>query len=153
MKRTRPVFLAIAFASVIATAQAKDAVRAEIRDDRFRAGSWEFESLAGAFFLFDRGGNERPTIDYALESVWLGIMLYEPCGPGILSGNVEVLGKLFGGPIFYGPGDVAAGFTVFLRYNFVQPGARFIPYFQAGAGGFTPTSRKEPRRETPLASR
>lgn len=123
----------------LATAHAGDDLRtlreATTTPDRFSRGSWELEDMVGAYFLFDRGGNERIPIDFALNSTRLGIMVYSPTGPGILRGNLEVLGELFGGSIFHGPGDVVAGFTVFFRYNFVQPGARIVPYFQAGAGG------------------
>lgn len=102
---------------------------------RFARHNWEIETLGGAFFLFDRGGNERPSIDYALSSTRLSVMLYDPCGPGALRGNVELLGELFAGPIFYGPGNFATGVTLFVRYNFIQPDARVVPYFQAGGGG------------------
>lgn len=124
----------------LASAQAGDDLRSLSRadatpKDRFSGGSWEMENLVGAYFLFDRGGNERVTVDYALNNLRLGIMGYDPAGPGFLRGNVEFIGELFGGPIFNGPGSVAAGFTLLFRYNFVQPGARLVPYFQAGAGG------------------
>lgn len=102
--------------------------------DRFRGGAWEFEDFFGSYYLFDRGGNERVSIDYALNSARVGLMLWRPMGPGIFRGNVEMLGEVFGGPIFHGPGDVALGGTLLFRYNFVQPGARLIPYVQGGAG-------------------
>src|SRR5205814_145740 len=52
--------------------------------------------------------------------------------------------EIFVGPIFQGPGDVLAGSTIFLRYNFVQPRARIIPYLQIGAGlVYTDVSEKE----------
>ncbi len=123
----------------LASAQAGDDLRtlreASTAPDRFSHGSWELEDVVGAYFLFDRGGNERIPVDFVLNSTRVGIMVYDPCGPGILRGNLEVLGELFGGAVFHGPGDVATGFTVFFRYNFIQPGARIVPYFQAGAGG------------------
>jgi hypothetical protein len=97
--------------------------------------TWALENLVGTFFLFDRGGNARVTVDYALYTLRAGVMLYDPSGSGILRGNTEVLGEVFAGPIFQGPGSVATGLTLFLRYNFVQPGARLVPYFQVGGGG------------------
>ena len=90
--------------------------------------------MVGAFFLFDRGGNERPSVDYILNSARVGYMVTNPFFSGIPRGNIELLGEVFGGPIIYGPGDVAAGFTVAARYNFVQPGWRVVPYLQAGVG-------------------
>jgi hypothetical protein len=122
----------------VATATAGTEIRSTRESaprDRFSGGSWEWENLAGAYFLFDRGGNERVAVDYALYTSRLGIMIYRPYGSGILRGNTEFVTELFGGPIFQGPGDIAVGFTCFFCYNFVQPDARIVPYFQAGAGG------------------
>ena len=102
--------------------------------DQFSRGSREFEDLVGAFFLFDRGGNQRATIDYLINSARYGAMLYSPKGPGIFRGNVQALGEFFAGGIFNGPGTAVVGVTGFLRYNFVQPGARIVPYFQGGGG-------------------
>lgn len=101
----------------------------------FSKGALEFEDVSGAFFFFDVAQNNRPAIDYALNSLRLGVMLYDPQGPGLLAGNVELMGEVFGGGIFDGPGDVLAGATLIFRYNFVQPQARIIPYLQVGGGG------------------
>jgi hypothetical protein len=113
-------------------------------DNNFSKGSKEFQNVAGAFFFFDRGGNNRPSIDLAVDSLRLGIMLGNARGTNLLAGNFELLGEVFAGPIFEGPGDVTAGATLFIRYNFVQPRARVIPYLQIGAGGvYTNISEKE----------
>lgn len=131
------VLLVLASLLAAFTARAGDLTRVETREthDRFAAGSWEMEDLVGAYFLFDRGGNERVSIDYAVNSTRLGIMIYNPKGSGFLRGNLEFLGEVFGGPVFQGPGDVVAGLTFIFRYNFIQPNARIVPYFQAGGGG------------------
>lgn len=101
----------------------------------FAKGALEFQDVSGAYFFFDSAQNNRPAIDYAANSLRLGIMLYDPKGPGLLAGNFEILGEIFGGGIFNGPGDVLAGSTLIFRYNFVQPEARIIPYLQVGGGG------------------
>ncbi len=117
-------------------AKAQDAVpRGMGLHDRFAHCSWEFENMVGAFYLFDRGGNNRPSIDYVVDSARVGLMLYNPTGPGILRGNVELLGEVFGGGIFHGPGNYVTGMSIFFRYNFIQPNARIVPYYQAGGGG------------------
>ncbi|MGI8820730.1 MAG: acyloxyacyl hydrolase [Chthoniobacterales bacterium] len=103
-------------------------------DSRFNAGTWSLEDLVGTFFLFDRAGNTRPVMDIAINTVRLGYMVNNPALSGPLRGNVELLGEIFGGTIFNGPGDVIAGGTAFLRYNFVQPNARLVPYLQGGGG-------------------
>jgi len=113
-------------------------------DSNFAKGTKEFQNVAGAFFFFDRGGNNRPSVDLAVDSVRLGTMLSNPHGSNFLAGNFELLGEIFAGPIFEGPGDVTAGATLFIRYNFIQPRARIIPYLQIGGGGvYTDVSEKE----------
>jgi hypothetical protein len=62
-------------------------------------------------------------------------MLNDPWSLGLLSGNFELMGEVFGGPVVTGPGNVLAGASLVFRYNFVQPGARLIPYMQIAAGG------------------
>ncbi len=101
----------------------------------FAKGKFELQDVSGAFFFFDVAQNNRPAIDYAINSLRLGVMLYDPQGPGFLAGNFEIMGEIFAGGIFDGPGDVLAGSTLIFRYNFVQPQARVIPYLQVGGGG------------------
>lgn len=113
------------------------------RSDVFAKGGKEFQELTGAFYFFDRGGNDGATLDYAVESLRLGVMLSDPHSTGFFAGNSEFLAEVFGGPIFQGAGNVAAGATIFIRYNFIQPHSRVIPYFQIGGGGvYTDVSEK-----------
>jgi outer membrane protein W len=111
-------------------------------DDVFAKGSREFQNVTGAFFFFDTTQNRRPSVDYVLDSVRFGVMLNDPWRVGLLTGNVELLGEVFVGPVVEGPGSVLAGATLIWRYNFVQPRARLIPYVQAG-GGFVYTNIPE----------
>ena len=138
MNLKRAAIALLLSAIALTTAHAQDAVRprADFGDmeARFARGSWSIEDVVGAFFLFDRGGNERPVMDSAINSLRLGYMFNDPTFSGVLRGNVQVLVEAFGGPIFTGPGDVVAGVTLHLRYNFVQPNARVVPYLQGGAG-------------------
>ena len=117
---------------------AQDAVRTRAdfssMEGRFARGSWSIENVVGSYYLFDRGGNPRPVMDYALNSFRVGYMVHDPAFSGILRGNLQLLAELFGGVIFAGPGDIAAGGTLFVRYNFVQPEARVVPYLQGEAG-------------------
>ena len=115
-------------------------------DNPFARGSKEFQNVTGAFFFFDTTQNQRPAIDFAIDSVRLGIMLNDPQGPGFLTGNFELLGEAFAGAIFDGPGNVLAGSNLIFRYNFIQPRARIIPYLQIGAGFiYTDISESESR--------
>ncbi len=109
-------------------------VRQETQDV-FAKGGKEFQSVAGLFYFFDRGGNDGPSIDLAVASLRWGIMLSNPHGTGFFAGNYEFLAEVFAGGIFQGAGSVETGATLFLRYNFIQPQARVIPYMQIGGGG------------------
>jgi len=112
----------------------------------FAKGSKEFENVAGVFYFFDRGDNDGPSVDLAVESLRLGVMLSNPRGSGFFAGNYEFLGEVFAGPIFQGSGSVTAGATLFIRYNFIQPHARVIPYMQIGGGGiYTDISEHDSR--------
>jgi len=102
-----------------------------LRETPFDRGRHEFQAMAGTFFSVDHS----PDLDYAVGTLRLGWMLSSPRGDGVFRGNCEFLLEVFGGGIFEGPGDGLAGATVLLRYNFVQPDARFVPYLQIGAGG------------------
>jgi hypothetical protein len=127
------------------SAAAKAVVREEAADP-FAKGAHEFQSVAGVFYFFDRGANDGPSIDLAVESLRLGVMLSNPHGTGFFAGNSELLGEVFGGGIFQGPGSVEAGATLFIRWNFIQPRARVIPYMQIGGGGiYTDISERESR--------
>jgi hypothetical protein len=100
----------------------------------FAAGRWEFEESTGAFFSLN-DGTFRPQINYAVQTARLGVMLSNPHGSGALAGNFELLAEVLGGAIFQGPGDVVAGGDMIIRYNFVQPRARLVPYLEGGFGG------------------
>lgn len=141
------IFAAILLLGVIG-AQAGGEMRSQLMssDQAFEKGAHEFQDLTGAFFFFDTTQNDRPSVDYAINSARLGWMTYSPCGPGILRGNFELLGEIFAGGIFDGPGDVLAGASLLFRYNFVQPGAVLVPYLQFGGGGvYTNISESESR--------
>jgi hypothetical protein len=102
----------------------------------FDKGAMEFQALAGAYFSIEIDSSERPTLNHSLANLRLGWMLNDPRGSGNLRGNYEVLVEGFFGNVFEGPGDYLGGGTLQLRYNFVQPGAKWVPYAQLGVGGF-----------------
>ena len=101
----------------------------------FAAGDWELQGGTGAYGSFSPDGSDRDTINYTLGTYRLGYMLNDVAGNGWWRGNSQILLEGFYGSVFEGPGDWLAGGNVILRYNFVQPEARFIPYLQLGAGG------------------
>lgn len=101
----------------------------------FERGTRELQLAPTAFFSVGNNDHGREKLNDAGLAVRMGCMLHSPSGPGCLRGNCELLGELFATGIYEGPGDVLLGATVFLRYNFVQPQAAWVPYFQLGAGG------------------
>jgi hypothetical protein len=116
------------------------ATAADAQNDAFSTGDLfqarRFEAMASAGVLFSPIGSpqNRPTINYTVYSLQLGYMLSDVNGRGILRGNFELTGEAFGSTVFQGPGSYIAGGTVWLRYNFIPPGWRLVPYIEAGAG-------------------
>jgi opacity protein-like surface antigen len=127
----RFVLLLLVFNLGISVTKAADETAA---DNHFQKGFFEASLGSGAMFSPFAVGLSRPTVDYTVTEAVLGYMLTAPAGPGILRGNFEVAGSLFGGGIFNGEGTYVTGTTVWLRYNFVPETARFAPYAQAGMG-------------------
>jgi hypothetical protein len=103
-------------------------------NDRFDRGGFELELMSGAACSPVVGN--RISYHYADTELRFGWMLCSPHGSGLLRGNLEVLAELGGGGIFEGPGSEFGTAGALLRYNFVQPSARFVPYIQGGAAAF-----------------
>lgn len=97
----------------------------------FRCGVTELESFTGAYFSTS---GDRATLNYWAADYRLGVMLNDPRGEGLWRGSWEGLFKVFAGTVFDGPGNALGGGGCLLRYNFVQPGSRWVPYLQAGVG-------------------
>src|SRR5437762_12278991 len=90
-------------------------------DDHFAFGAKEFQNVTGAFFFFDTTKNQRPSIDFALDTMRLGVMLNDPSGLGPVTDNFELLGEISAGPVVRGPGNVLAGGSLGFCYYFIQP--------------------------------
>ena len=103
-------------------------------DSLFQKGNHEAGVSTDVLFspiIPDKG---RPTVDYTLSGVHFGWMLTDVNPSAWLPGNVEVLGEAVGGTPFSGAGTYLAGGTAWIRYNFVQPNWRLVPFVQGGAG-------------------
>jgi len=100
----------------------------------FDRGACELQGGAGEFLSFSSTSAKRPTINYQMEDLRLGWMYDSPRHSGWLRGNNEFLLELFAGPVTKGQDGYLAGGSLLWRYNFIQPGARLIPYLQLGAG-------------------
>jgi hypothetical protein len=91
--------------------------------------------VTGSLFSTRFPNGHSHTLDYWQTNLRLGCALNQP-GPAnsIFRGNFEVLLEVTGSYIYKGSGDYLVGLTALLRYNFVRPDARFVPYVQGGAG-------------------
>jgi len=98
----------------------------------FDQGKLELQSASGAFFSVGHDG--EPSLNYSSTAYRLGIMLNTPAGDGCLRGNYELMLQLMYGSVFDGPGNYLAGGELILRYNFVQPDSKWVPYVQIGVG-------------------
>ena len=99
-------------------------------------------------------GGETPRTEFAIESAYLLGVFNPPHSyeinadfitarirwgqyldsPGILHGYNQVYFSFLAEPIIRGIENHYFGINVGLRYNFVRPGSRFIPYFSGGLG-------------------
>lgn len=114
----------------------------------FTRGACELQ-LAGGF-AFSQNFHDvlRPQMNDIDATARFGWMLTDPIFEGILRGNIEIIGEVFGGGFVKGPADGLGGFTLFFQYNYVQPGWRFVPYWHAGGGGvYSDASDSHPQRE------
>lgn len=104
-------------------------------DDNFHTGWHELAVGAGEETTCITGYG-RPIVNYIMGFAEAGYFLYDTAGKGFLRGNLEVLPEAFGSGIFTSTttGHYIAGGSLYLRYNFIQPGWRVVPYLQGGAG-------------------
>lgn len=101
----------------------------------FEKGKMSLQYVSGYLHSPIFRKKERPTLDYWQNNLRLGYM-----GTDILKedsfmrGNIQGLFEITYSSIVKGPGDYMVGITLLLRYNLLQPGWRFAPYVQVGAG-------------------
>lgn len=100
----------------------------------FCKGMRELDLTAG-YLASPVAGRNRQTLHYARQDLRLGWMLTSPGGRSWYRGNFEFLLNAFGAEVTQGPGSWMAGGRLLLRYNFVQPGAHWVPFIQIGGGG------------------
>lgn len=106
-------------------------------DGPFAKGGHEL-SLTGGFLyspICATGG--RPVFSYGQGDLSLGWMLTAPAPPfgcHWLRGNWEPLANVFGAGAVRGPSGFLGGGRALMRYNFVQPEAKWVPFLQVGAG-------------------
>ena len=103
--------------------------------------------------LRDRSELEMPSWEIAAETAYLWGSLANPNSyevgaqfitarlrwgaierEGFMRGYNQVYFLAMAQPIFRGPENFYYGISAGLRYNFVQPGSRFVPYISGGVG-------------------
>lgn len=100
----------------------------------FDQGGKEFQLGLGAMTSVNNHGIARPRFTDVDLTLRLGWMLNTPKDTGFFRGNYEFLIDAGVGASVDGPGDVLGELAILLRYNFVQPTAKFVPYVQLGGG-------------------
>ncbi len=104
----------------------------------FDAGRHEIQIGAGINMSINSASAARPTLDDVDAHMRVGWMLNDPMLNewlgGIFRGNIELLADAFAGGIVRGPGNYLAGMSLLLRYNYLQPGWKLVPYHQFGIG-------------------
>ena len=113
----------------------------------FAKGSLSIENVTGLYYFFDRGDNDGATLDFAVNSLRLGVVLSDPHGIGFFAGNSEFLAEVFGGGIFQGAGNVLAGGTLIIRYNFSGPARGSFPTSRSAVAEFTRIYRRRVPRD------
>ncbi len=116
----------------------------------FSRGETSIQVMAGTYtapvltLIFPK----TPDLDYDQLDVRFGWMLTDPKDqPSIFRGNYEALLELTNSAIQKGPGSFISGSNLLLRYNFVQPGTRLVPYVQGSAGLVYNDVYKDKRQE------
>ena len=139
-RRFLPYLLCIsAAASAFAGVEpGKNAVSPEVIQAPLAKGVGEVEVLGSYLHSpITTGGTRRPQFDYSGVDFRYGVVLSPILEErsSVLRGNLEFLVNALADGVVKGPGTYLAGGSLLLRYNFIQPGSRFIPYLQLGAGG------------------
>jgi len=105
-----------------------------VDDGPFFRGRAFLEANVGAYFSQRGLGPSTPAFDFMPVNLRLGMVLNDPCFPGILRGSFEAMAELSTAPVVHGFGNIVVGPTALLRFNWVQPNSRLVPYLQGGAG-------------------
>ena len=105
-------------------------------DRLYRKGRISFQFMTGILFAHRYLlQTQRQNIDYVQTNLRFGWMLNTPSKEvWILRGNFEALFEATYSKITEGFGNYLCGLTALIRYNFVRPDARLVPYFQMGTG-------------------
>jgi hypothetical protein len=103
--------------------------------DYYPKGLWNLQVLSGVYFSPVAGiGPDQPDYHFGIHSIRFGRLTNLGFQNGPLRGSWEPIIALDFAAVLAGPGNFFVGPTMKMRYNFVQPDRRLVPYFQLGAG-------------------
>jgi hypothetical protein len=98
-------------------------------------GQMEIQLVSGPLFSTKMLGPETPTTDFWQNAIRLGWILNNVGQKeSFLRGNIEAMLEVSHSVIYKGPGTYWAGITALIRYNFLPPDSKWIPYIQGGSG-------------------
>lgn len=111
-------------------------VRPTLSDEpRYCEDRISVQAISGVYFSQTTFGPNIPTFVYPQNNLRLGWMLNTPDpADGFLAGNWEAVLELSVNLIVEGAGDIMIGPTALIRYNFVQPDWKVVPFIQGGVG-------------------
>lgn len=139
LKQNLPQFVlafGLACSTVVTCASARaDSDTTLSFDDNFHHGWNEVGAGSSVYFSNVVRKSDHPDINYAGGYFQAAYALTSPGAEGPLRGCFQIAPEVFGYGIYKGPGNYIAGATLWFRYNFVQPGWRFVPFIEGGGGG------------------
>lgn len=101
----------------------------------YTKGQRTIQIVSGVLFTPSDQDKGISSFDYSQTNIRLGFMRNSPRDTNSwFRGNTEVILELSNSIVFKGPGEYLGGITGLVRYNFVQPNTRWIPYIQGGVG-------------------
>ncbi len=90
--------------------------------------------MTGAMTADSGLGPKTPNFNYVPINLRIGYTCQDTNWTGIMRGCFEPMFEITSGVVWDGFGDYFVGPSLLLRYNYIQPNARLIPYLQCGAG-------------------
>lgn len=97
---------------------------------------WDLQVQAGAYFSNNGAAPQVAQYNFIPIELRFGLITDIGFGEGMLRGNFEPMLGLSVGDVLKGAGHGYVGPSLTLRYNFVQPNWRLVPYVQI-CGGVT----------------
>lgn len=103
--------------------------------DAFAKDGVNLQLVTGSLFSSHIFANGVKVTNAWQTDLRLGWIFTKPLlNESLFRGNFQAIFEIANAWIYKGPGNYYGGITALLRYNFVQPGAKLIPYAQIGAG-------------------